>query len=98
GWGTSTISRVKNNLFGYTAYDSDPLESATAFNSRADCINFVIPLIKKNYLQSTGKYFVRQACLGNKSYGMNVHYASDSGWGAGIASIARMIEKFARQH
>ncbi len=97
GWGTSTICRLKNNLFGYTAYDNSPLESATKFASRAECIEYVIPLIDKNYLQPTGRYFVRKACVGNKSYGMNVHYASDTTWGAGIASVARDIERFARR-
>ncbi len=96
-WGTSTISTVKNNLFGYTAYDHNPLESATKFSSRAACVESVIPLIEKNYLQPQGKYFARKACLGNKSYGMNVHYATDANWGAGIASVARQIEKFARR-
>ena len=31
GWGTSYISRDKHNLFGYNAYDRDPLRFATAY-------------------------------------------------------------------
>lgn len=97
GWGTSNIFRDKNNLFGWSAYDHSPYASATKFASPSDCIAKVIPVIEKNYLTPGGIYFVSQPCLGNKIYGMNVHYASDKNWGAGIASIGRSLEHFAGQ-
>ncbi len=51
--------------------------------------------IDKLYLTPGGRYFEKKPCLGNTSYGMNVHYASDSEWGAKIAKIARKIENWA---
>lgn len=96
-WGTSTIAKVKNNLFGYGAYDHKPLPSAVEFATRAECIDKVMALIDKNYLSKTGKYYEKSACLGDKSHGMNVHYATDPNWGKNIATIARQIERFARR-
>lgn len=96
GWGTSKIYRDKNNLFGYTAYDSSPYDSATKFASREECIEKVIPIIDKNYLTPGGKYFEKHPCLGNANYGMNVHYATDKNWGTGMASVARMLERDAK--
>lgn len=96
GWGTSRIFREKNNLFGWTAYDSNPGDSATKFSSREECIAKVVPIINANYLTPTGKYFSKKCCVGNKKYGMNVHYASDPDWGAKIASIARRLEREGR--
>ncbi|MCA9805817.1 MAG: glucosaminidase domain-containing protein [Cyanobacteria bacterium HKST-UBA02] len=93
GWGTSTIYREKNNLFGWTAYDSNPGGAATKFQSREDCISKVVPIINSNYLTPGGKYFSKRPCVGNKKYGMNVNYASDPDWGAKIASIARRLER-----
>jgi len=45
------------------------------------------------YLQPTGCYFEMSPCLGNKRYGMNVHYASDPTWGSDIARIGRRLER-----
>ena len=96
GWGTSRIYLEKNNLFGYGAYDDNPYGGANRFNSREECIDFVMEKVNKNYLTPGGIYFAEKSCLGNKNCGMNVHYASDPEWGAKIASIARKIEDWIR--
>jgi hypothetical protein len=88
GWGTSRISQVKNNLFGWNAFDSNP-DLARGFESRAQCIDFVMGRVNKLYLDPKGDFFVNRPCVGNKQIGMNVNYAAESDWGASIAAIAK---------
>ncbi len=92
GWGTSKIYRDKKNLFGWSAFDSSPYSSATGFPTREDCIDFVMGRIKALYLTPGGRFFSEAPCLGDRSYGMNKHYASDPKWGEKIASIAAKLE------
>jgi hypothetical protein len=93
GWGKSRIYREKNNLFGWGAIDSSPFAGAGRFPSPEVCIDYVMGKINSLYLKPTGKYYVRQPCLGNADYGMNVNYASDKEWGQKIAAIAQRVEK-----
>jgi flagellum-specific peptidoglycan hydrolase FlgJ len=95
GWGKSRICQEKNNLFGWGAIDNDPYEGAGTFRSREDCIDYVMEKVNELYLTPGGRYFEQRACLGNKSYGMNVHYASDPLWGNKIARIALGMENWA---
>lgn len=85
-WGTSSLAKDKNNLFGYTAYDRDPYNSATTFSSYEDAINTVAEALSKRYLHpagttitdgviATGTYF-----NGTTAKSVNVKYASDEGW------------------
>ena len=85
-WGTSGLATNKNNLFGYTAYDRDPYNSATAFTSYEDAINTVAEALSKRYLHpagtsitdgviATGVYF-----NGTTAKSVNIKYASDEGW------------------
>lgn len=92
GWGASRISREKNNLFGWSAFDSSPYSSARAFPSRAACIDFVMGRIDDLYLSPSGKWF-RGAVLGDRTHGMNANYATDPEWGRKIAAIVRRLER-----
>lgn len=85
-WGTSSIAKDKNNLFGYTAYDRDPYNSATTFETYADAINTVAEALSKNYLHvagtaisdgivATGIYY-----NGTTAKSVNIKYASDEAW------------------
>lgn len=85
-WGTSTISKNKRNLFGYSAYDRDPYNSASNFSSYAEGIDLVARVLVKNYLNSsntvifdgtnaTGRYF-----SGKTISSVNKHYATDKNW------------------
>ena len=47
-WGTSKIANDKNNLFGFTAYDSDPYNSATSFDNYENAINKVAEVYLQN--------------------------------------------------
>jgi hypothetical protein len=83
GWGTSSIYKEKHNLFGISAFDRSPGESATTFKDDADCIDYMAHFVKRDYLSPNGRYFE-----GATLKGMNVHYATDKGWAEKIANIA----------
>ena len=74
-WGTSYLAKEKNNLFGYKAYDRDPINSAQDFESYVDAINVVAEAISKNYLTPTGSYY-----NGTTIESINQKYASDKSW------------------
>ena len=85
-WGTSKIANDKNNLFGFTAYDSDPYNSATSFDNYESAINKVAEALSTKYLHvagtkisddltATGTYF-----NGTTAKSVNVRYASDTAW------------------
>lgn len=85
-WGTSKIAIDKKNLFGFTAYDSDPYNSATTFDSYENAINKVAETLSTKYLHTagtkisddliaTGAYF-----NGTTAKSVNVRYASDEAW------------------
>ena len=85
-WGTSSIARNKNNLFGFCAYDIDPYNSATKFENYAEGIDLVARVLKKNYLSPAGTILPdgstasgRYNC-GNTISSVNVHYATDKNW------------------
>ncbi|MCM3760933.1 S-layer homology domain-containing protein [Alkalihalobacillus oceani] len=83
-YGLSEIANQRKNLFGYQAYDRDPLGNAKPFNSFEESIMFVAEAMDERYLTPAGVNY-RGAVLGNKSHGMNVNYASDPFWGQKIA-------------
>ncbi len=86
GWGTSSIAKTKNNLFGLNAVDSSPGESANTFKSVEHCINeFAYEWVHKDYLNG-GDWRYRGPHLGDKHSGINVKYASDPYWGEKAAA------------
>lgn len=74
-WGTSYIAKEKNNLFGYKAYDRDPVNSAQDFENYQDCIETVAQALSTNYLSSSGRFY-----NGATLSGVNTRYASDENW------------------
>lgn len=81
-WGSSQIAHDKNNLFGYSAYDSSPYSSAATFPSKAYAILYEAWFVRKYYLDSSGTYF-----HGANLDGMNVDYATDPNWTEKIAAV-----------
>lgn len=75
GWGTSYLAKEKKNLFGYKAYDRDPINSAQDFESYVDAINVVAEALHKNYLTPTGSFY-----NGTTIESVNQKYASDKSW------------------
>lgn len=95
GWGTSNISRTKNNLFGLNAVDDSPGQSANYFSSVEACIKeFAQVWMSQGYLDpEDGRYY--GGFLGNKASGINVKYASDPYWGEKAAAAAWNLDAMA---
>ncbi len=85
-WGTSFLAKEKNNLFGYMAYDRDPINSAKDFETYEDCINTVAEAVAKNYLTPTGSYY-----YGTTAEAVNTKYASDKAWHAKVFSYMEYL-------
>ena len=85
-WGTSYLAKEKNNLFGYKAYDRDPINSAQDFESYVDAINVVAEAISKNYLTPTGSYY-----NGTTIESINQKYASDKSWHEKVYKYMEML-------
>lgn len=89
GWGTSSIAKNKNNLFGHGAMDSNPYYGANGYSTASDSILYHSKVfISEGYcdpLDYSGRYFGSH--LGDKGSGSNVKYASDPYWGEKAASI-----------
>lgn len=76
-WGSSAIAREKNNLFGFTAYDSNPYEDAASFRAKGDCVRFVARYLREHYIE--GGYY-----RGTTIQDINKNYARDRAWGEKI--------------
>jgi len=82
--GMSWNAQTKNNLFGIKVYDTSPEAGEQFLKPEDSIIRFVTYYVNLNYGPPTGPY-AKGLAPGNKSTGMNVHYASDPNWGAKIA-------------
>lgn len=74
-FGRSAIARDKHNLFGFTAYDSDPYNSARQYASVEESIFDAAAYLSEQYLTTGGKYF--------KGYSIDAvgnSYATDPQW------------------
>lgn len=93
GWGSSSIAKQKNNLFGLNATDANPGEDASIFTSITACINdFADGWLSKGYLYpGDWRYF--GGFLGNKASGLGVKYASDPYWGERNANLVYSLDK-----
>ena len=96
-YGISTNALQKNNIFGIRVYDANT-ELGTAFESRDDSVLAFLDLyVNLNYVPQTGGY-AKGASPGNKTSGMNVHYASDPFWGSKIAGhMYRLDSRFGQK-
>ncbi|MGM9946128.1 MAG: SH3 domain-containing protein [Lysinibacillus sp.] len=101
-FGKSQISKAKNNLFGFGAYDLVPFVGATKFDSVASNIDHIAQEMKATYLNPSNwkhqgtflGYTIKDekgARIPALSKGMNFYYASDSNWGNAIASHMERI-------
>lgn len=86
GWGTSTISKNKKNLFGYGAIDSNPYGGAYSFDTYAEGIDLVSRVFVKYYLNPPGMVIYDGSATDGKFYSgsnltsVNSRYASDKNW------------------
>ena len=90
GWGTSSISKNKKNLFGYGAYDSDPSGSAYTFQSYAEGIDLIARVFVKYYLNPKGTPIYGGETASGTYYegatltAANKRYATDKNWANGV--------------
>ena len=87
GWGTSSISRYKKNLFGYNAYDRDPGRYASAFRGYASGIDAVAKFMKRAYLTPGGRWWSGRPTL----RAMQRYWSSSGSWGERVSRIANSI-------
>ena len=108
GAGTSVISRAKNNLFGFGAYDLAPFVGAMRFSSVEKNIEYIAQEMKATYLNANNwKYKgatlgytvknVKGSRINSLSTGMNYYYASDSRWGEKIAAHMNGIMAYGKE-
>lgn len=81
-WGKSQIALVKNNIYGYGAYDSNPGVAAGRFPSLEYAILYQAWSIRQNYLTPGAGLYVSPTLKG-----MNVHYATDPNWASSISAL-----------
>ncbi|MET3683008.1 beta-N-acetylglucosaminidase [Alkalibacillus flavidus] len=92
-WGTSNIAQDKNNLFGLNASDNDPYGNADEFESFEESVMYAGYFIKNGYL-NPDDYRYEGPFAGNKTFGLNVRYASDPYWGQKIAGHMYRADKY----
>lgn len=71
----SNLVKKKNNLMSWAAYDHDPFNKATTFNSYSAAVTHPARFLSKNYLNPDGKYYVDGTVKG-----VNKHYATAKNW------------------
>lgn len=90
GWGTSSISQSKKNLFGYKAYDRDPSGNASGFENYGQGIDLVARVLVKYYLNPPGtSIYDGETAIGSYYRGstitaVNTCYATDKNWANGV--------------
>lgn len=93
GNGTSYLAREKNNLFGFNAIDSDPINAATHFKSKDESIEYVAKFLSENYLDPEGKFY-----NGVSTDAINISYATDLEWSNKVEGhmieIANKLEEY----
>ncbi len=93
-FGTSSIAKTKNNLFGHSAYDSNP-EMAGKYNAPQESIEYHAQYYI-NLWYSTPKYSTYHGSfLGDKGSGM-LSYASDPYWGEKAAHWAWSLDIYTK--
>ena len=86
GWGKSSLSIDKNNLFGMNATDNNPYGNGTSFPTVEAGINYHADrYLSWGYTDPLDDWRYFGSHVGNKGSGMNVKYASDPFWGEKIA-------------
>ncbi len=96
-WGTSKISKDKNNLFGYGAYDSNPYQGAYNFSNYSECIDLIARVFVKYYINPKGTNIYGNQKAEGTYYngatleGVNKRYASDKNWANSVYSYMKYL-------
>lgn len=90
--GDSDIAKNNFNIFGANAKDAFP-QGASKFSSIEECIDRVSNYALSNNYFNPKSWKYNNSNLGNKSFGLNVRYASDPYWGEKAVNYMYMIDK-----
>jgi beta-N-acetylglucosaminidase len=93
GFGTSSIAKEKNNLFGLNATDDNPGENAMSFASKEESIEQAAKVFMNDKYLNAGGAVYNGGYVGNKSSGINVRYATDAYWGQKVAAHMYSIDR-----
>jgi len=84
-WGTSSLARERNNLFGYMAFTEVP-GAAKWFDSWDDSIAAAARTLRSRYLDTGGQYY-----RGGTLRAIGLFWATDTEWAAKVASIVALL-------
>lgn len=90
GWGTSSISRDKNNFYGISAYNHDPYNSAKSFQTSCSGIIAGAKWIYENYT-SKGQNTLNKMIWGKKSYCVENDGTPSQSWIDKIVNIIYQV-------
>lgn len=89
GWGESRLAQEKNNITGFSAYNTSPFDSADVFRSKGDCILYTAWYLKENYLSEDGKHFNGLSIEDiNSKYCLDNEGNTDTTWTEKIVGIS----------
>jgi len=89
GYGESEIAQEKNNIYGWRAYDHDPMNSANSFDNKAECIKAWSDWFNKQYLLPTGDWYAG----GASEFCVNQFYASSAIAGINKTFVAKRLRR-----
>lgn len=87
-WGTNAVATRKNNLLGYGVTPGCPFDCAVPFESQQASIDFIVPLIKAEYLTPGGRFYTTGTLAG-----MEPIYSGNAQWAEGIAAIMNLLRQ-----
>ncbi|MDD7305743.1 MAG: hypothetical protein PUG67_04055 [Peptoniphilaceae bacterium] len=82
----SNLVKKKNNLMSWTAYDHDPFNKASKFDTYSAAIIGPARFLATNYLSPNGKYYVDGSVEG-----VNKYYASAKNWYKNVNSSMKRL-------
>ncbi|MBR2825503.1 MAG: glucosaminidase domain-containing protein, partial [Solobacterium sp.] len=94
GYGRSSLSFTRNNLFGHAAFDTEEESSTSRYLSVENSIYSHAKYYISGSFSSPLKSQYHGSFFGNKSSGMNVGYTTDPYWGEKAAAFYRTIDEW----
>lgn len=94
GYGRSSLSFTRNNLFGHAAFDTEEESTTSRYLTVSNSIYSHAKYYISGSFSSPLKSQYHGSFFGNKSSGMNVGYTTDPYWGEKAAAFYRTIDEW----
>ena len=97
GWGSSSITLNKRNLFGYGASDSNPYGNAYNYRDYSESIDQIARVLVKYYLNPSGTSIYDGQVASGAYYngatisGVNTKYATDKNWSNAVYNWMKLL-------